>query len=199
MSRSRFRRSWQIGVAIAASILLTLLAQQAIAALAGPGQRETVASPATTQRANLNATRVVTVTEPAVRTTSSTTFTTLTSTTMFVPGGQRALFVARFSGESNCTGGNQSNWCSLRILVDGSEMRPVVGDNFAFDSVGESAGEACTSGVCGWESHSIDRTSVVLGAGTHGVRVEWKVVTFGGTPEFWIDDWQLTVEQWRVS
>jgi len=68
---------------------------------------------------------------------TSPSFTTLTSTTVQVPGSfNQARIVARFSAESNCLGGS-SSYCSLRILVDGVEMNPAAGLNYAFDSPGD--------------------------------------------------------------
>ena len=92
---------------------------------------------------------------------TSGTFTNLTSTTVVVPGGpNRFRILARFSGESNCQG-VAGSWCSLRILVDGVEMNPVVGNDFAFDSPGDN-----------WSGKAIERTSDIVFAGTHTVTLQ---------------------------
>jgi hypothetical protein len=68
------------------------------------------------------------------------------------------------------------------------EAHPQAGSNFAFDT--PSAGSD-------WESHSMDRTSQLLSGGTHTITVQRAVVS--GATSFSLDDWQLTIEQWRVS
>ncbi len=167
--------------AVAAVVALTLAVPQAIAVLSG-------------QRANLGAQRMVTVTQDSAQENDcgsaagcAQTFTQLpgASTTITVPSGQTARLIARFSGESRCT----VSWCSLRIVVDGTEMLPASGINFAFDS-GDGADDR-------FEGLAMDRTSKVLSAGTHTVKVEWALG--GNNSSFWLDDWQLTVEEWRVS
>ncbi len=172
-------------LAVAAVAVLTLAVPQAIAVLS-------------TNTANLGAQRLVTVTEGAAHEKVCVTsaecanaFTPLpgASATIAVPSGQTARLVARFSGESDC-------WapagCSLRIMVDGVQMLPASGNNFAFDSGGNFDGDQDS-----YESLAMDRTSRVVSAGTHTVRVDWAV----NNPNagFWLDDWQLTVESWRVS
>jgi hypothetical protein len=101
-----------------------------------------------------------------------------------VPSGQSALILARFAGESYCDGGTTSNYCSVRIMIDGVEAQPAVGFDFAFDT--DSASDDW------WEAHSIDRSAVV-GAGSHTVTVQWAVTDSGTT--FRLDDWSLTVER----
>jgi len=118
---------------------------------------------------------------------SSTSFVDLpgSSTAISVPGPGNARILARFSAESACFGG--SGWCSVRILVDGVEMAPVVGSDFAFDSTNAGA-----DGAASWESHSMDRSGVV-GPGNHTVVVQWAMVGTGISLR--LDDWSLTIEQ----
>ncbi len=111
-----------------------------------------------------------------------------------VPSGQKGLILARFSAESTCynTAGNANtgDWCHATILAvkDGTgtvtKLGPNDGINFAFDDA-----EATDYS---WEAHAIDR-SVVLGPGTYTVKVQY--ATTSSTTEFWLDDWQLTVEK----
>jgi hypothetical protein len=114
-----------------------------------------------------------------------------------VPHGQRALILARFSGESNCTGGAVGNWCPVRILIGGNEAAPVSGSDFAFDSVDSSDDVTCLPADCGWESHSMDRSRGPVGPGTYVVRVQWRI--FGGGSTSRLDDWSLTVERVKVG
>jgi hypothetical protein len=121
--------------------------------------------------------------------TSSTSFVDLpgSSTAISVPGPGNARILARFSAESACFGG--VGWCSVRILVDGVEMDPVVGTDFAFDSTNGGADTATS-----WESHSMDRSRIV-GPGNHTVVVQRAVVEGSTTNTFRLDDWSLTIEQ----
>ena len=106
---------------------------------------------------------------------------------MSVPSGQQALLLLRFSGESSCDGGSWGDYCSLRILVDGTEALPAEGLNFAFDT---DEGVAANYEI--WEANSIDR-SIVVGSGNHTITVQYAVTT--GTTDFRLDDWSLTVER----
>lgn len=94
---------------------------------------------------------------------------------MPIPG----YLVATFSGESICTGGT---WCTLKVTVDGVELNPVVGTDFAFDSPSDN-----------WEAQSIQRISNLLPAGLKFVEVYWAAL---GGATFRIDDWLFKVEYW---
>jgi hypothetical protein len=110
--------------------------------------------------------------------------------TISVPGPGNGLVMARFSAESACyqpAGNTAGNWCSVLILVDGVEMSPRAGLDFAFDSTNEGA-ETGNS----WESHSMDRL-LVVGPGNHTVVVQWAVT--GPDVTFRLDDWSLTIER----
>jgi hypothetical protein len=147
-------------------------------------------------------TKVKVLRETAAQTTTSTSFVNLpgASTTITVPAGQKALILARFSAESNCSGGTVDDWCSARIMVGGSEGGPASGSDFAFDSVDSSETAACAADECGWESHSMDRSRGPLGPGTYKVKVQWRVVQFGGSaPTFRLDDWSLIVERVKAG
>ena len=107
---------------------------------------------------------------------------TSASTSITVPAGQTAVIVARFTGESMCTGGS---WASVRLVLDGSEMSPVVGTNFAFDS-----SDLGTETSSSWESHAVERFEGDVGAGTYVVKAQVSV----GCTTFRIDDWTLVAE-----
>ena len=110
--------------------------------------------------------------------------------TVTVPSGTSRLLDARFTAESQCSGGS---WCSVRIVYYNSagvrtEMYPQSGTDFAFDSP-ESGGSDL------WESHAIERNSrSFLPAGTYRVVVEAAEV---GSPNFRLDDMHLAVEAVR--
>ena len=111
----------------------------------------------------------------------------LTSTTIDIPAGiHQARIVARFSGESNCQGLGGS-YCILRILVDGVEINPVgPPGGYAFDSSGDR-----------WSGNALERTSNVLLPGTHTVTVQGALGQFATS--WFLDDWQLSLEVWKVS
>ena len=66
------------------------------------------------------------------------------------------------------------------------ETRPVVGTDFAFDSVT----------TAGFSAHDLDRNAVVQ-AGTHTVQVQYAAV--GAATSFRLDDWSLTLESSAVN
>jgi hypothetical protein len=102
-----------------------------------------------------------------------------------------ALFLLRFSGESQCSdaaGSAAAGFCNLRIMVNGVEAAPVVGGQFAFDT--NSAGTVTDNA----EAHAIDRSIFVLAsAPTAKVKVQYQ--TTNTNTSFTLDDWQLTVER----
>ena len=103
-----------------------------------------------------------------------------------VPGETTRLVTARFTGESRCAG-TAGRWCSVRIVAThvttgvSTELNPVAGIDFAFDSVATDL----------WESNAIER-SIRLGAGTYRVRGQRAVSAAGVT--FFLDDWHFRVE-----
>lgn len=131
------------------------------------------------------------LTNTNVVSTQSEDWTVLTATSVWVPAGVDALVSARFAAESRCLeiGGTQTNWCEVRIMINGSEAEPIAtattGD-FAFDSTDQ--GNA-TSGD--YEAHSMDRYLCVLNGGGSTtievpIDVQVRVTNFdGGTaPSF---------------
>ena len=106
---------------------------------------------------------------------------------MNVPAGERALLLARFSSESECyTSGTSQRWCSVRILVNGTQFAQPDSD-FAYDSANNGVDDDGS-----WEAHSIDR-SIVIGAGDHTLQVQYR--TTNGDTTFRLDDWSFTVER----
>ena len=183
------RRKWFL-VAFAAVATLAVAATAGIAASVYQGQQggEEAAVLATASGGG-PITAVRTRRETSASSSSSTSFVDVpgASASITVPSGQQALILARFSAESYCndgTTGNTGNWCSARILIDGVEMQPASGFDFAFDTDGEADDY--------WESNSMDRSAVV-GSGSHTVKVQ-RAVTSAATV-FRLDDWSLTVER----
>jgi hypothetical protein len=119
--------------------------------------------------------------------TTSPTFTPIPNLaqTVTVPAGTQRRLLATFSGESVCTGGALPGWCSLRMLVDGVQLAPAVGPDFAFDSTDDGS-----EGSASFESHSIQRYSANLAAGPHTVTVEVSVQ--GAATYFAVDDMVLS-------
>lgn len=106
--------------------------------------------------------------------------------------GSRYLNV-RFSAESRCQTLNVEHYCSVRIVAvksNGamSEFNPASGVDFAFDSGGY--GDYQSS----WGSHSMERTSNLLTAGTYQVKAQARVIYQG---HMRLDDYTLAVEQMR--
>jgi hypothetical protein len=100
------------------------------------------------------------------------------STSVTVPAGSTATLILTFSGEAFCL---SNTGCSLRILVNGNEASPIVGEDALFDGIDDS-----------YEAHSIQRVVTGVAAGTHTVTVQWASLDSGGTLEFELDNWVLT-------
>ncbi len=111
------------------------------------------------------------------------------SVVVTVPAGRTGTVLVTFSGESLCFGGTGS-YCTVTVLVDGTEADPVTLSDFAFDS---SDGGSETS--LSWEAHSIQRSKTGLAAGDHTVTVQ--VASYG--TNFWLDDWHLTAQALLTS
>ncbi len=116
--------------------------------------------------------------------TQSNTFVPVTGATfdMAVPNNQMKTFIAEFSAESWCDGAD-AGWCAIRILIDGVEMTPAVGSDFAFDSDG--------AGNDKWESHSMTRYVADVGPGLHTFSVE--AMSTNTDTFFFLDDWTFMV------
>jgi hypothetical protein len=120
-------------------------------------------------------------------TTSSTSYVDVPGATLniTVPAGQTMLVTATFAAESSCSGGAAGNWCSMKIVIGGSDGTPDSDGDFAYDS---NDGETAAS----WESHSFSRFRT-LGAGNYTVTAQ-QLVTNASTV-LRLDDWTLIVER----
>jgi hypothetical protein len=106
------------------------------------------------------------------------------TTTVTVPAGRTATVIAFFSARTNCVGGDPSDGCSVRILLDGTPMEPSVGTFSVFDAAGG-----------GYEHHALVRHAASVGAGVHTVQVQ--IAVGGGAsnpPTFYLDDHSLVVQ-----
>lgn len=125
-----------------------------------------------------------------------------------VPPRARVLVMARFSGESACydlQDGKEQHWCSVKLLVNNTEMDAKSGPgsdgepgkHYAFDST-----DAGRETLASWEGHSMDRslafsnsTDVVR---TFKVRAQWAINDVSPADphnvQFWLDETALTVE-----
>jgi hypothetical protein len=126
-------------------------------------------------------------------TTSSTSFVDLggSSESFTVPAGETARIYAIFSAESRCTSAGGAS-CAARIVVDGNELNPAVGTDFAFDSSNNGGATPNSFG-----SHAIARSSETLSAGNHTVKVQIRVST--GAASFRVDDWTLVIFRTKLS
>ena len=81
---------------------------------------------------------------------------------------------------------------NVRILVNGVEMDPAAGTNFAIDSP-----NAGGDGNRAWEGHFMERFSKCLPAGNYVVQVQWASRQIGAAavPTFQLDDYSLVAEQ----
>lgn len=117
------------------------------------------------------------------------------STNIVVPNTvDRAIIDARFIAESACYPVNPAlavGYCSVRILLNGVEMAPVTGPDFAFDS-----SNVGTERFDSKEAHAMDRSSrQTVPPGNYTVTVQWGIV--GGAANntnFWLDDWHLVLD-----
>jgi hypothetical protein len=124
-------------------------------------------------------------------TTASTAFTDIpgASSVLVVPAGTTQLVNARFTAESHCSRAQPAlgGWCSVRIVAQriggaATELSPVAGSDYAFDSVSTDQ----------HEGNAMER-SARLSAGTYVIKAQDAVSAQGIS--FRVDDWHLAVEK----
>jgi hypothetical protein len=111
------------------------------------------------------------------------------SATFTVPAFTTDVFLARFTAESVCSGA--TGWCPVRVLLNGVEMDPVVGTDFAFDST-----DGGTANSSSWESHSVERSKSLTSSSVPlnvTLQVQYAVTAAGIT--FRLDDWHFSIDQ----
>ena len=109
------------------------------------------------------------------------------TTTHVVPQGREGFILVTFGGESVCE--NTLGYCAVRVLVNGTEISPANDLDIAFDSPEDSV-----PGLEPWESHTTQRVSDTLTAGTYTVQVQMRVDRVDDTSNFRLDDWLLSTE-----
>jgi hypothetical protein len=165
------RRIAQLGVAVGAATGIALSTGLAVAA--------------TTTEVGFGQINQVSQTRSAdAETTTSHAFVNLPGGSQLIRTASSGIVLARFSGESACRG--SGGWCSVRLLIDGQEMAPQAGSDFAFDA----------PSAAGYSAHAMDRSAVVQ-AGTHTVQVQFAAV--GAATSIRLDDWTLTLESSAVD
>jgi len=127
------------------------------------------------------------------RTTSSTTFDDFTSTSIEVPAGNTATIVATFSAESAAFDAN--GYGIVRVTVDGTEMDPQAGTDFAFDSSDSGTPPAARETATSSESHAVVRYKTGVAAGSHTIAVQWR--TSNSSVKFRLDDWALSLVAYK--
>lgn len=155
-------------------------------------------SPAATKvtRANKAAQRIVVVTETDATSMSSATTTTIPGASSYItiPAGQTGILVARFSGQSNCSG-SAGYICMIKMQYssDGSTW-----SNFSSATGGWKTFDSSAVGG-DWESHAAEFVSPRLSAGKWWVRAQYALNIQPGGVTFGLSNWTWVVEFWRKS
>lgn len=165
------------GVVVLGLVLAALMAMSTVA----------YASLASFQAGKVNAVQVATGSSSS--TTASQSWVDLPGSEIVVKvaAGKEKYFLATFSAESRCTrDGGTSGYCPLRILLNGTELAPAVGNDFAFDSAvtPDNADDK-------WEAHSIQRVIGPVASGTYTMKVQYRTTT--ADMDFRLDDWVFSV------
>jgi hypothetical protein len=163
-----------------------------LGALVAMGTQIPLSAATTLSATSLRAVKVVR--ETAATTTASTVWVNVpgATTTVTIPALTTDLILAQYTAESVCFGA--SGWCPVRILLNGVEMDPASGTDFAFDS--SDGGAASPSS---WESHAVQRSRAYTNSNTFPVSVTIQVqyMTTVAGMTFRLDDWHLTVQQFH--
>jgi hypothetical protein len=123
------------------------------------------------------------VSDTGDKTTSSTSYEDVGSTTIDIPTGNTATLVATFSAESACYNA-ASGTCGVKITIDGNEMSPNAGNDYDFDY--SATGKSSTS----HQGHALVRYQGNIGAGSHKVLVQYRASN--SSVKFRIDDRALS-------
>jgi hypothetical protein len=154
---------------------------------AGPAGATGPAGPAGPTNAGVSL-AVKNVSDSGEKTTSSTSYEDLASTTIEVPSGNTATLVATFSAESACYNA-ASGTCGVKITVDGNEMNPTAGNDYDFDY--SATGKSSSS----HQGHALVRYQGNVGAGSHKVTIQYRASN--SSVKFRIDDWALSVVAYK--
>lgn len=157
-------------------------------------------SPAATTvtRANKAAQRIAVITEGSGASTDVAGAVTIpgATTRMTIPAGQTGILVARFSGQSHCSG-DAGKICMIRI-----RHSPKDANTWTTFNGGSSAGGSwrtfdSSENSSDWESHAAEFVTGKLTAGTYDIRAEYSVNLAG--PTFGLSAWTFVVEYWRKT
>jgi hypothetical protein len=109
-----------------------------------------------------------------------------------VQDGTTALVLVRFSSGSSCQGPSNgaAPACLVRVLVDGAEAEPVLGNRSAW------AQNCGYSQLTCWAALSLDRSAGPLDPGTHTVTIQTKP---GNYQSLDFKGWSLTIERVQVT
>jgi hypothetical protein len=154
---------------------------------AGPAGTTGAAGPAGPINAGVSL-AVKNVNDTGDKTTSSTSYEDVGSTTIDIPTGNTATLVATFSAESACYNA-ASGTCGVKITIDGNEMNPNAGNDYDFDY--SATGKSSTS----HQGHALVRYQGNIGAGSHKVLVQYRASN--SSVKFRIDDWALSVVAYK--
>jgi hypothetical protein len=111
------------------------------------------------------------------------------ATSVTVPSNSSAVVLARFTSATTCLG-EKGKSCLVRILIDGQEADPALGDRSYIDSAPNLSSP--TNDADSPESHSVERSLGPLPGGTYRMKVQYKNAIGTGTV---FDGWNLTVER----
>ncbi|SRR6266705_4634120 len=107
-----------------------------------------------------------------------------------VQDGTTALVLVRFSSGSSCLGPSAASpACLVRVLVDGAEAEPVLGNRSVW-------GTNCGGFQTCYAALSIDRSAGPLDPGTHTVTIQAKP---GNIQSLEFKGWTLTIERVQAT
>jgi hypothetical protein len=109
------------------------------------------------------------------------------STTVTVPAGTTATFIARYGAETLCEDPDGVGYCLVQILRGASAMGPTHNSATSFDSVTSTAADDFS------ESHMIERWSTNVGPGNHTIKVQASEGN-GGVTSYSLDNQTLSVQ-----
>jgi hypothetical protein len=173
-------------------LILTTFVQAGLADEAADpeGSQDTAAAPAVLSSVVGGQTmQTRAVGETAATTRTSTTWANVPGASIPISIPQPGFLLARFAAETACFAPNDGS-CAVRLMVNGVQMNPASGIDFALDST-NNGGDLNTSR----EGHAMERFTHCLPAGNYLVTAQWASRTNGAVvPTFRLDDWTLVVE-----
>ena len=171
--RSRFART------LAAATAVVITATTGI--FVGVGIANAAATDNNAQNPVLRA--IAVKTDTAQTNYTSTAWTTVTQQYPIISTTGVNNVLVRFTAQSKCQAGTTDGWCTIRILVNGTEASPADGTNFVWQWQGFNET---------WGSRSMERyTSFWTGC---CITITVQAAVRGGATSFRLQDWTLTTE-----